>query len=187
MNCKIDGAYPAFLDKYGFQQSHFGAIGSALDTRIMIPHCSFDSRHEFVEVGWFEIPSHLPKAPTTLPTITATSLSQVFSGFSPFAFTLTVPVGAWLPLITHSLIASLTLFLLLLNVLTLTPPLLTISMTFVLRPPANVRQKYDTSDPVSRLERSGCKKLAGGWIKSGSMGCGGGVMDERSDSKARIF
>jgi hypothetical protein len=107
-------------------------------------------------------PPHLPSAPTTLPTMTATSLSQVFSSASPFVFELAVPAGGWLPLTTHSLIASRTLFLLLRSVLALTPPLLTISMTFVLRLPASVRQKYEANDPVSRLERSGSRKLVGG-------------------------
>jgi hypothetical protein len=60
-------------------------------------------------------------------------------------------------------------------------------MTFVLSPPANVRQKYDASDPVSRLARRGMRKLVGGIIVGGREGCGGGVVVERRFSRARIF
>jgi len=90
---------------------------------------------------FFPPTSHLPKTPITLPTMTATSLSHIFSTFSTFTFPTTALAGSWLPLTTHSLIASRTLFLFVLNVLALTPPLFTSSMTLVLSPPASVRQK----------------------------------------------
>lgn len=102
---------------------------------------------------------HLPKAPTTLLTITAISRSQL-SSFLPLP-SLPDPVGAWHPLITHSLTDSPTLFLLLLRARADTPPLLIISAVLVLRPDASVLQKYDAKLPVSRLWSKGSKKFLG--------------------------
>jgi hypothetical protein len=73
-----------------------------------------------------------------LPTMTAASLSQpptVPLGLASDA------LGSWLPLFTHSLTASLTLSLLLLNVLDETPPLYMISCTLGDMFEASDRQK----------------------------------------------